>query len=182
MTTLNKIQVTWSGVKGLPGISTFYSENAVDGLLAALHGFYNDFANNIPSGVVISFPKSGLTIDSTSGQANGSWSTTNTTASITCTGAGSWASPVGCVVNWRTGSYVAGRELRGKTFMVPLIGSQFDQGHLLAASKSEFQASADALVLNGADMRIWSRKTGIVRTVTAATIPDKAVVLRSRRD
>jgi hypothetical protein len=101
---------------------------------------------------------------------------------MACTGAGSWSSPVGAVINWLSGSYVAGRQLRGKTFMVPLIGSQFDQGHLLAASKSEFQGSADALVLNAPLMRIWSRKTGIVRPVSTALVPSKAVVLRSRRD
>lgn len=182
MTTLSKIQVTWDGVKGLPGVSTFYTEGGESNLRTALHQFFNDFANNVPSGVVWKFPSSGLTIDSTSGQAVGSWSDTTAVADIAATGAGAWSSPVGAMVNWLSGSYVAGRQIRGKTFMVPLISSQFANGALLPGSLSEFQGSADALVFNAPLMRIWSRKTGIVRPISKAVVPNKAVVLRSRRD
>lgn len=182
MVVLHKVQVTWSGTKGLPGVSTFYCQDAVDNVITSLDVFYKTFQNNIPTGVTITYPSSGLDIDSVTGQAVGSWKGVGTPAPVACNGAGGFAAPVGAVINWHTGAYVSGRELRGKTFMVPLIGSQFDDGTLLNLSKSEFQGAADALIFNAPTLGVWSRKTGTFRTVSTASIPDKAVVLRSRRD
>lgn len=182
MVTLQKIQVTWTGKKGLPGVNTFYSEGAWDNVITALDLFYKTCQNNIPAGVVITYPSSGLEVDAATGQAVGSWVGTGTPAPVTCTGAGGWAAPIGAVVNWHTGSYVAGRELRGKTFLVPLTGGMFDDGTMIDSFKGELQSAADALIFNAPTLRVLSKKTGVSRPVLTAKIPDMAAVLRSRRD
>lgn len=100
-----------------------------------------------------------------------------------------YAGPAGAVVNWRTDDVRAGRRIRGRTFLVPLISSSFDAGGTLTDSTiTTIRSFADSMVGGDFDSElvVWSRPIngsgGVAATVTSASVPDKAAVLRSRRD
>jgi hypothetical protein len=44
------------------------------------------------------------------------------------------------------------------------------------------KAFGEALNAATADLSVWSRKQGALASVTTVSVPDKAAVLRSRRD
>lgn len=181
MTALNQVRIGWQGTAGMPGVSTFYSVGDPTFLVNKLQTFFEALKVRIPAGITITYPNVGNVIDSSTGLATGVWSA-GTTASTICSGTGTWAAPVGCVVNWRTGFYAGGRELRGKTFIVPLTSGQFETNGTLADSGvTAIQTAANAVVGGGNPLHVWSRKAGANAPVTSATVPDRAIVLRSRR-
>ena len=182
MATLNQIRCTWSGVTGLPGISTFYATGDPSFLIARLKTFFEAVKTSIPTGITIAYPSSGITVDTATGQANGAWSST-TTASTSCTATGTYQAPTGAVVNWKTGVYVNGRELRGKTFLVPLANGAFgSDGKLLSTNVTSFTTAAAAVPGGGNPLVVWSKTAAANAPVTSATVPAKVAVLRSRRD
>lgn len=182
MTVISQVRVAWTGLKGLPGVSTFYFDATTAIPLAGLRTLFDAGKATLPSPCVIQVPNSGLNIESTTGQPVSSW-TSGSSAAVNCTGLNGYAAPVGGIINWTTGVYVGGRQLRGKTFLVPLITSQYDgDGTLVAASKTLWENAAATFLAGAPSFVIWSRKNGTVSPVTASAVPDKAVVLRSRRD
>ena len=87
------------------------------------------------------------------------------------------------VVNWRTNLYIAGRELRGKTFVPALMQNANNNGVLLAASQADIQAAADGLIAGSSGaFCVYSRTHLTEAIVESATVPTKIGVLRSRRD
>jgi hypothetical protein len=182
MTSLHQIRVTWTGLSGLPGVSTFYSSGDKDVTIAAIRTFFEGIATSLPSAVRINYPTSGVDVDISTGAVTGAW-TSLSRAATAGTNTGLFAAPAGAVVNWRTGFYLGGRELRGKTFLVPLSGSAYQSdGTLVDTVRQGIQDAATTLIGSTVPPRIWSRKQGADATVTAASVPDKVVILRSRRD
>lgn len=112
----------------------------------------------------------------------------------TSAGNGAYAAPAGGKVAWRTAAVVRGRRLVGQTFIVPLCGQALDaNGTIAAATVTRLRNAADALLsaaaANATPLRVWSRPNpdegipvGTSAPVATASVPDKAVVLRSRRD
>ena len=129
----------------------------------------------------------GDVIESTTGVISGSWAGA-AQPSVSGTGVGAYTAPSGCVINWRTAGVVDGRRLRGRSFMVPLHGGAYDSDGTISAAAltslrtalATFQAAAAPV------LQVWSRPLdgagGSNHTVTSADIPDKAAILRSRRD
>lgn len=182
---------------------TFY---AVDG--AAFGGFLSTFLSQIrnyfPIDVSFAIDASGDVIDPITGQATGGWSG-GTPTGVQGSDVGVYAAPVGALVRWNTGQIRSGRRVRGRTFLVPFAGGQFQQdGTLSPSALAALQTAANALVTSAAPgMLVFQRprkatnawtdvhgkvhpakaaRVGEALAVTTATVPDKAVVLRSRRD
>ena len=180
---LDEHRIAWSGFIGAPGVSTFYSLSAGSASQTAVRAFYNSIASALPSVVTVTFPSGGRIIDTDSHEAVGTWVDPSPPLPVTGTGGTGYAAPTGAVVNWLTGVFNAGRELRGKTFLVPLTNAAFDiQGNIASATLTQLRSAATTLVGAWTDMRIYSRSTGSIGAVTTATVPDFAAVLRSRRD
>lgn len=190
MATLSRLEVTWSGtpVTG-GGISTFYSSNSdPTAFYTAVRAFFVAVGPSIASGVTFSFSPSGDTIESTTGQINGSWSLTTPTA-VAASGSSNWAMGVGTRVRWLTAGITRGRRVRGSTFLVPLGGNLYDGTGSIADATVSTLATA-AVTLAAADsgsMRIYSRPTsiaaadGVAHAVTGSDLPDRVSWLRSRR-
>src|SRR5674476_946106 len=117
----------------------------------------------------------------------------------TRTGGDNYAAPVGMCVDWNTGVVMDLHRLRGRTFVVPCSGAQFDvDGSPLSTAVSGLQSAGDALIAADGNLMVWHRpraakaadgsrpavtaRAGGYANVTTAHVPDKAVVLRSRRD
>jgi hypothetical protein len=97
---------------------------------------------------------------------------------------------VALCVNWLTSTYIAGRRLRGRTFVSPL--SQFAQdndGSPTSTALGYADDFGDAWLTGGPGgitTVVWHRPTGgsggSTAQITAHSVADKFAVLRSRRD
>lgn len=186
MVDLHRVRVAWTGGPGGDGVSTFYCQDAAT-FLGPLATFFNAFFSLVPNDITYEMPTTGDIIDSVTGDLTGSWASGaggGRSGDIT-TG---YASPVGAMATWRTGAVVNGHRLAGRTFLVPLGSSVFDDtGDLTNTALGDLRGYAAALVTAGdANFVVWSRPHGAVSggwaTVESSTVPDKAIVLRSRRD
>lgn len=166
----------------MPGVTTFHFSSTVGIPGAAVKAFFTALQAAIPSSVTLKFPSTGMNIDEATGQPVGTWSATAPT-DLVGTGSGNYSRAVGALANWKTGTFTGGRELRGKTFMVPLTAAAFDANGDVSASTASNLASAGAtLIAAGSPPLIYSRKAGLSAAATSCTVPRKTVVLRSRRD
>lgn len=87
------------------------------------------------------------------------------------------------LVRWRTGVYVSGREIRGRTFIPGLADSANDNGNLAASVATTIGNAANALIADAnSQLEIWSRVNGATADVTSASVWSSFAVLRSRRD
>jgi hypothetical protein len=182
VTTFAQMQVKWTGISGMPGYTNFYFQAIDDFAPTDVKGFFNILGPALPAGVTINIPNNGKTIDLATGQANGTWSH-GTAQTVTGTNTTQTLQASGLVFNWHTGYYVGGRELRGKTFIVPICANIFNpNGTLVTSWKTNVANAAAALVAATAQPIVWSRARNTTASITSGAVPDKQVVLRSRRD
>lgn len=203
MALLERIRATWSGFPGAPGVSTFYATNAsvvqpqINDLFGALTGV-------VPASISILTESSGDVIESTTGEIQSTW-TSAVTAALTGQSSGQYAAPVGAQIQWLTPGRFSGRRLVGKTFIVPLSGFSFQaDGSLTVEALSALNTAANNLVVAAAgNFKVYQRpqqatpswtdvhgrlhpaklaRAGGFGSVIGHRVPDKAVVLRSRRD
>lgn len=200
---VDRVRVEWSGFPGGPGVSTFY---VTDGTAAVgpLSTFFGAIRTAIPTDVSINIPALGDKIDPITGLVTGSWAG-GTPTPTTGGGVGAYSAPAGAMIKWLTGGIARGHRVKGRTFLVPLLGGMFAaDGTLGPDTVIMLQNAATALVSSLATNQfIWSRPAlatpqwtdvhgkvhlaraahvGSVYVVTAGQAVDKSVVLRSRRD
>lgn len=187
--SLDRLEVHWSGFAGAPGVSTFYATPGGD-VREKVVNFFDGIKGVFPSVVKWTIPTVGDTIDEASGLVEDAWTVTGGDDIISGTISGAaFSSPAGAVVHWKTGGIVAGRHVRGRTFLVPIGAGQFDiDGTLAPSCVSTLQNQATLLVVDSAEhLMVWHRPPhgassgGSAHKVIAATVPDRAAVLTSRR-
>jgi hypothetical protein len=121
----------------------------------------------------------------------------NVAAPATITGgsvANNYSGASGLVINWRTAGVRNGRRVRGRTFLVPLAGGAYGtDGTIDNANITETVTAATALYTTASPIKlgVWARpkrddlgnitEDGSFHPVVAASVPDMAAVLRSRR-
>lgn len=183
MAEVNQYRCQWDGLRGMPGVSTFYSSGLdPTALQAKLVTFFTAIKQYIPNGMTITVPNSGSIVNVETGQNTGLWSA-GTPTIIAGTHAGAYAAPSGFVVNWNTSVFRSGRRVRGKTFIVPAGIAIYDtDGSMGTTQLTPIRAAAANVPGGTTPLVVYSRKTASVATCTTADVPDKVVVLRSRRD
>lgn len=186
MASMERIRVEWTGLTGLPGVTTLFADPTVPTAYAAVHQFFDDIKDYFPSGLTWSFPAFGDLIDDGTGALSGSWSTTplppiNGTVNMATHAAG-----VGLRVKWNTnGISSSNRRVTGATFLTALASLYFDtDGTINSIALADIQTAADTMVA-AADFRVWTRPVGgsggTSNAVLSATVPDRVTSLRSRR-
>lgn len=189
MADMMRFNCAWQNWPGSPGVSTFYAEAGADvsTVTDALRAFFNSLATLIPLSLTIQVPSNGDIISDANGAITGAWSDGTPVTVVTCSGAGAYAGNAGAVVHWLTTGVVNGRRVRGRTFLVPLIGSAYESnGSIATAALATINGAAATLVAAiGTNMLIWHRPKGVMIgssfDVTNHRVPDLAVSLRSRR-
>jgi len=179
-------------------VATFHCKDA-PGFLAELGQFWLAVRDIMPSACTITVANEGDIFDHATGVISGAWISGAPTV-LPGLVAGSYAAPVGAVVNWQTGVVLGGRRLRGRTFIVPLGGGQFAvDGSLAEGPRNILRDAAAALVTASAGNMIVWRRNRVAKAATAtrpaveerggaegdvigSRVPDLAAVLRSRRD
>jgi len=122
-------------------------------------------------------------------------------AAIQGTGGGAWAAPAGATAQWTTASYLYGRRVKGRTYLVPLTAGAFQSdGTILDTTKTALNAAAAALVAGASNFVVYTRerqaksaaesptgkeityRPGASSMVVSGSVADRVAVLRSRRD
>lgn len=188
MADLARVRVAWQNWPGAPGVSTFYLNNPpTQAQIDAIRSFFNTLVAMLPSGMTIQVPNVGDVIDDATGHISGAWSVATQPATVTATGTGAYAGSAGMVVHWLTSSILNGRRPRGRTFLVPVVSTQFStDGSPSSAALTTLAGAATGLLTSvGANMKVWHRPTnfagGSSYTVTSSSVPDLSISLRSRR-
>jgi hypothetical protein len=177
----NKVVTTWSGFPGAPGFTTMYFDGASTPPLAALQTFWSTIKNIFPTTVSLQVANSGVSINLGTGKPDGTWSGTAQTP-VVGTGANAYAAPAGAEVEWKTGQFSNGREIRGKTFLVPIIIATYQtDGTIADTNRDAITTAATTLMAATPKIGVWSRGKHQWQTATSARCLDKVVVLRSRR-
>lgn len=192
---LYRVKARWTGFSGAPGYSIFHFNDSVDSATytpdtaaAAVRKFFFDQQSLLPSAVSINVDTAVDVINPADGKMVDIQNAT-ATPTVTGTQTGTFAAVAGALVHWNTSGVRNGRRVRGKTFMVPLgtVIYQSD-GTLNPGSMTTIQTAADNLINDSASALVcYARPSdtlgpGQQYLVTSARVPDKAVIMRSRRD
>jgi len=199
-------QVTWrwtGGVGGTGYTNLFYASTAGDGteaLAAATKSrlLWAGVAALIPSGIQLSLQGDVRLIQDSTGDLVTIFTVSGPLAVNGSGPATSYGGASGGCVDWLTG-VVHGKHLMvGRTFIVPLPGNAYDAGTLSTSTLTTMATAAESMrTASGPAFGVWGRPrpttprpgkpdlpalTGVFATAISSRIPDKAVVLRSRRD
>jgi hypothetical protein len=191
---LHRVVLAWAGdgvVGSAVSVLHYDGSNQTAPPVAALKTAFSTHASLFSSGLNITFPGSGDTIEDTTGGLDSVW-TSPGGGVVNGTTAGTTVAGVGACIGWTTGGIVQGskgpRKLRGRTFLVPLAATAWDvNGTFSAAKLTELQALANEIQASG-PLAIWHRPTSLAAAngnsygVLSNKVRDKAAVLRSRRD
>lgn len=185
------LTATWSGTGGGTGFTRLrflgnLTTAEVTQQLNAMKTFFGAMTTALPTAVSIAYQALAQEYDD-AGVLTKEISGTppsNTAGS----GGTSWAAPVGGVINWETGAFNShGHRVRGRSYIVPLASVTYDaQGTLASGFLTMIQTAASNLLSGLIPMVVVSKHPDgsfdQIRQVTASVVPDKACILRSRRD
>lgn len=186
MTDLDRVRSAWTGFSGAPGVTTMYFLDTVTAV-ASVHDFWNSVATYLPNDVHILVENAGDVIDDETGDLVGAWSADAVTPAVGVDD-NPYPAPSGACITWLTETILDGRRLRGRTFIVPLAGSKYQNDGTLAEGTITAlnTIAADLIAAQSASFVIYHRKSGTHAggngLVTSAVVHDMAAVLRSRRD
>jgi hypothetical protein len=195
MPRLIRYRVTWSGASGGAGLSTFHvvqndltnpTSTDLSNVQTRVRLFFENTSEWLPNDVSVGFPQSQDVIDSATGDLvdvlTASSSASNVPGGLTT----AWQNGVGTRVIWETGQVVGGRRVRGFTYLVPYGGLFDTDGTLTSAGATDILTNAAALIsglnTDGMSLAVYSDLRHDYDPVTAASVRDKPVILRSRRD
>lgn len=197
--THSRTSVTWAASGGPIGTTKFRWAGALTSsdanqALSKQKAFFDALVALLPAGVTIT--QNALCEHlSTTGDILDTVSATTVPAATTGTGTGVWSSVTGAWVNWRAAGHVNGRGVVGRTFLVPLSNtSVFQTDGTLASTAISAITNAATTMITGFPQRIVWIHRGPTEShpereevfgehlVQSVNVPDKAGVLRSRRD
>lgn len=184
-----RITARWNGISGAPGYTGLNFSGSLDSVeaLAATNlvkDFFEDIKAFLPQDARITYDAIARVFDA-SGQLENEVTFVAPSATQGA-GTGNYSAPSGAVITWLTSVYRNGRRFRGRTYIVPLANLAYqDDGTLSSLCLTNMTAAAITLssstpqlaVFGGDDDRGYA-----TAPVTGVMIPDKAAVLRSRRD
>lgn len=194
MATIGRILTRWAGGPSAPGLtvmnvdgSALNAQNAVN----AVRAFWFSFASVIPAAYTLTVDPTVELHDQATSDLTGTSTAATPPAAVVGTGATAWAAGVGGRMDWLTGSVIDGRRARGRTFVVPMLASQYAaDGTLSDTAVTTFTGYGttllSALTTASSPLVIWtqhkpgsgfSASTG----VTSCRFADQVAVLRGRR-
>lgn len=194
-----KIVINWTGFTGAPGYTNLYfrdfdtgemDQTTVDGAVSKVDTWIGFVLSRLPNTVTLRVNPVIEIVEETTGALTRFMNAT-TLAARTGVGTGNYSASSGACVNWYTNVVRNGRRIRGRTFLVPFAGNSLGpDGTLDNTGLTNLTTNTAALIAaaGDGDLGVWARPTapgasdGVWAVVTSFTIPDKAAVLRSRRD
>ena len=203
MASIWQVTYTWTGLVGMPGYTNFFfratSETGTEALAAVTKSrlFFEGIKEGVPTPCVMAPITDVRLLDETDGTLLNIFTVTGVAAS-TASGLAPHSAPTGAVVDWLTTTVHGGRRMQGRTFIVPLSNGSFeDNGSLGTGTVATLAAAAEAMrTATGPAFGVWGRPkwvkpatdpptlelAGLWGPAVSSRVPDKACVLRSRRD
>lgn len=199
MAELWRVKINWTGFPGGPGYTNLHFETtdggaitqgAIDESVTRVQEFLGDIRGMLPLVVATGVDSMVQEIDEVTGNLETLWTGT-VAAPATGSDTTVYSAVSGAVINWFTNEVRNGRRVKGRTFVVPLGGNQYDFTGTIGTSRLEdLNAAALALRTAGASrLVVWKRPTGGIvlpdggaYPVVSHSVPDKAAMLTSRRD
>lgn len=185
MTALNKVACPIVVTGGGAGVATFYTDAATD-ITVPLNAFWTSMMAKMPDDFVITVPPDGAQIEDTTGALIGSWSG-GTGGTHTGSTTGSYTGGAGASIKWSTTTFIAGRRIAGRTFLVPLDGAVYDTtGKINPTQRSTMLNYASTfLSLCLGHLYVWHRPHGGVAgssvPITGCSINLTVAGLKSRK-
>jgi len=184
-TPIRKVIVHWNNTPAPNAVNVWYAFDAGGAFTADLRAWYAAYASYIPSGVTCTFNSTGEVLDDTTGAVTGVWTDT-APAVVTGTAGGAYASGTGACFVWNTGVWNNRREIRGRTFMVPLAGMVDTDGSLSTGFAAAAATATGTLLTNAVgSLAVWHRPKaflgGNAVLTSSYTLHDRPAFLNSRR-
>lgn len=191
-----KVTAVWQGFAGAPGFSNFYFDAPSEGGAAAnsaankVDAFFQAIKGRLPPSVNVTVQTAVGQVDEQTGVLSQEFEGNVFLPVVGTNPTATFAAPAGAVINWKTATIVAGRKLRGRTFIVPLSTDCYQSDGTLSATTLAILSSAagDLMAAGLANLEhlvVWHRPVagvgGDSGDVTAFTVPDKSCILTSRR-
>ena len=196
MANILRATAVWSGFSGAPGYTNFYFRSALIGTPLAnaatgkTRAFFQTMAELLPTGVSVTVDPVVAEIDEETGLQGDEFNSATAPAVVIGSAPGERSAPSGLCVNWRTSTFLSGRRVRGRTFIVPCSIAVYEgdgtikPGYLTIARNAATALRTESLGFESALM-VWHRPVngagGSAAAVTGHTVNDKAAVLTSRR-
>ena len=194
MALLWRVTVGWSGGKiGTGFTNLFFTEGISTAQLAndAVRAFFTTAlgtsGQQLPSGITLTFPTSIDVLEPATGILVTTVGVT-TPGTVVGSDPGVYAAPAGACVTWRTAGVVAGRRVRGRTFLVPLGASALQaDGTPSALFMSDLNTAAAGLIAAAPELVVWHRPSSLAAgdgapyPVLGFMANDKIAMLTSRR-
>lgn len=188
MATIRRVRTVMTGVAGTPWYTNTYHTfvaGAGQGCVDALRDFWTAWAGALDNSVTALVEGDTALLDDVTGAITGIDAVISRT--VTFTGATAALPPANQVVmNMFTGTFIGGRQLRGKMFIPGNLAVSSDaNGAVVTSIRTGVVTHGTALIANTSapgPLRIWSRKNGTSAVVNAISSPTQFGVLRSRRD
>ena len=184
MSHLKRITTTFTGPQGMPGYSTIYGhENGESAATfqAAVAAFWTAVTNDVCV-YALHFSCSGImeVVESTSGEIVSLDDSGTTVTGVGGAGADpiGWTSQMLCQL--RTGSYVSGRELRGRIFIPAIWVGTLNNGNPSSTAIGNVQGALDDLV--GHQLAVYSPTHHAWASVSSGGVWNEYATMRSRRD
>lgn len=190
---VSEYRAIWSVPGGGTGYSTFHASDITipadaQAFANAVKAFVSGVAPAVPDDVTFTFDPEVRGLDTITGALTAVYPVTAPT-SVAGGSAATYAAGAGGRVDWLTSAIVAGRRLRGRTYVVPLTSFQADGTLGTLGIDSLEDGATDYLAAMApltAEPVVWHRPVsgagGSTSVITAFSVPDKSALLRSRRD
>lgn len=211
MASIGRVKIVWNGFQGGPGLtvlhfgtadlSTFGQAEAQDAVTKC-DAFIQAIKSYIPYQSTLQTMPDVEALEVGTGSLQSIYSTTPAAATLSTGSLGTkFTAASGAVVTWKTNTIKNRRRMRGRTFLVPMSINIVEQnGTLDPTFITALNTAANNLRVSGPTTRLYvyarpkkdftipgtdvsyTFSGGKAGEVIGHSIPDKAAVLRSRRD
>lgn len=181
-----RTRVTFSSALGGNKVSTMHwtvgdTQTVADAASTALQTFWNSMDGEMV-GTTTAIDTEVDIVDPSTGLQTGTLSVAPW--SLTSGGSGDPLPPaVQGLVRWRTGQYINGKEVRGRTFIPNVPEVDNSGGRWLSSVATTVQGHINTLVAeSAANLAIYSKVNRVAYPVTGGSLWTDFAILRSRRD
>lgn len=182
---MRRYRVHITGPAGSPWLNTFYNDEilgtSAQDLATAVAAFWVGIRSILSTSLTIT----GDNLVTTMSEATGEPTNEEAVTGFSTTGSDGgqplpWQTQA--VINWRTGTWVGGRQVVGRTFVPGLVIGGTTSGAPSAAVVAALQSAANSLISSDGAPVVWSRTHHQTFGITTAAIDPRWAFLSSRRD
>lgn len=182
-----RVNTVMTGHPGAPYFSSMYFEGVLgaeaDAAQSAVRDFWGDLVGFIAGGLQIQVQTDVPRVDPVNGNILEMLGSPQTVVASTGNAPLPFSSQG--LIRWRTGAFVGGKQIVGRTF-IPNLANDAQLNALPSAGfTAAMQGAADALIAADVDANqfgVWSRKNGTFTPAATGSPWSNFAVLRSRRD